>query len=209
MHKIMVAGIGTKVGKTVVSAILTTLMNGNYWKPVQCSDEKNSDTSQMKTLVDLTKHHIYSPSYNLKAPVSPHQAAKLENIAINVESIIPPESNRHLIIEGVGGILVPLTVNFLSLNLFKQWNCPWIVVSKNYLGSINHTLLTIEVLKHQGISIAGIIFNGTKNIDSETAILKNSQLPLLGRLNPEPIINKKTIQRYAKQWQRQFLPLFP
>jgi dethiobiotin synthetase len=201
MHKMIVAGSGTDVGKTIVAAILATVFEGDYWKPVQCGNEEDSDTATMKKLIDTTRHRIYPPAYSFKTPVSPHHAARLENASIHLDAIIPPQTTRPLIIEGVGGILVPLTTKVLSIDLFKSWDCQWVIVSKHYLGSINHTLLTIDALKRYEISIAGIIFNGEPNPDSESAILGNSQLPLLGRLLPETHVNLQTIQRYAKQWK--------
>lgn len=203
MHRIMVAGIGTDVGKTVVSAILTTLLKGEYWKPIQCGE---SDSEVVKNWIDA---FIHPPAYSLKTPLSPHHAARLENTIIHWESISVPQTSRPLIIEGVGGILAPLTTSTLSIDLFKSWNCQWVVVSKHYLGSINHTLLTINVLKQLGIPLLGILFNGECNPDSEEAILKIAQLPVLGRLYPEALINSQTIQRYAKQWQPHFSPLLP
>lgn len=201
MNKLIIAGSGTGVGKTIVSAILTTFLEGDYWKPIQCGCEKDADTAIIKSLVDMAKHHIYPPVYSLKAPLSPHHAARLESTTINLDTIIPPQTTRPLIIEGVGGIFVPLTTNILSFDLFKTWESRWVVVSKHYLGSINHTLLTIDILKQHRIPIAGIIFNGKPNPDSEAAILEISNLPFLGRLLPEKNINLQTIQKYAKQWK--------
>lgn len=209
MYRIMVVGIGTDVGKTIVSAILTTVLNGDYWKPIQCGDEKNSDTTTMKKWLDTTKHTIYSPAYSFKSPLSPHHAARLENISIRWDSITIPQTPNPLIIEGVGGILVPLTPKISSLDLFKSWNCQWVIVSKHYLGSINHTLLTVEVLKKLCLPILGIIFNGEHNPDSESAILEISQTPVLGRLLPETNLNLQMIQRYAKKWQPLFSELLP
>lgn len=209
MHKIMVAGIGTDVGKTIVSGILTTLLNGDYWKPIQCSDEENSDTATVKRWLDTTKHTIHPSAYSLKAPLSPHHAARLENTLIRLDSIPLPHTTRPLIIEGVGGILVPLTPKITSLDIFKSWDCQWVIVSKHYLGSINHTLLTLEVLKKLCLPILGIIFNGEHNPDSESAILEISQIPFLGRLLPENNLNPQTIQRYGNQWQPIFSKLLP
>jgi len=209
MHRIMVAGISTDVGKTIVSAILTTLLNGDYWKPIQCGDEENSDTATVKRWLDTKIHTIHPPAYSLKAPLSPHHATRLENTLIRLDSITLPQTTRPLIIEGVGGIFVPLTLKISSLDLFKSWDCQWIIVSKHYLGSINHTLLTLEVLKKLCLPILGIIFNGEHNPDSESAILEISQVPVLGRLLPEANLNLQTIQRYANQWQPLFSKLLP
>lgn len=209
MHRIVVAGIGTDVGKTIVSTILTTLLKGDYWKPIQCGDEEYSDSATVKRWLPTTGHAIHPPAYSLKTPLSPHHAARLENTLIRLDSIILPQTTRPLVIEGVGGILVPLTPKISSLDLFKSWECQWVIVSKHYLGSINHTLLTLEVLKMLCLPILGIIFNGEHNPDSESAILEISQAPLLGRLLPEANLNTQTIQRYAKEWQPLFSKLLP
>lgn len=195
MYKIIVAGIGTEVGKTIASAILATLLKGSYWKPIECG---HSDTACIQS---LTNAPIHPPAYSLLAPLSPHHAARLEKQTIEPNKIIPPVTTSPLIIESTGGIFVPINETTLTLDLFQEWNCRWVVVSKHYLGSINHTLLTLDALKKRNIAIAGVIFNGEANLDSENAILQISKIPLLGRLLPEPIINRQTIQRYANQWQ--------
>ncbi len=207
MSKIIVAGIGTDVGKTVVSAILVNLLQGDYWKPIQSG--KVADESIMQKLIDTTEHSIFPSTYSFKAPLSPHQAASLENIAINLKTIVPPTTKRTLIIESVGGVFVPLTTNKLTIDLFKKWNCPWILVSKHYLGSINHTLLTIKALQLHNIAIMGLIFNGQPNHYSEAPILEITQLPILGRLLPEANITKKIIKKYAKQWRPNFILQLP
>lgn len=206
MHKIIVAGIGTHVGKTVVSAILMTLLKADYWKPIQSGDEGHSDTNRIKQWMG-EKYIIHRPAYQLKAPLSPHHAARLENISINLDSVAVPQATRSLIIEGIGGILVPLTHTTHTLELFHSWNCKWVIVSKHYLGSINHTLLTYEALKQRHVSILGILFNGTPNPDSESVILNYTQLPCLGRLYPEKKLNLSVIQRYALEWTPHFSPL--
>lgn len=206
---ILVAGIGTEVGKTIVSGILAMLMEGDYWKPIQCGNPENSDTQIIKNWLDPAKHCIHAPAYSLQAPLSPHQAAQLENISISATSIILPKTKRSLIIEGVGGIFVPLSQTFLTIDVFAAWQCKWVLVSKHYLGSINHTLLTIDALKHRRIPIIGLIFNGIPNPDSEAAILAHSQLPFLGRLLPENNIHTTTLQRYAIQWHQSFSQILP
>ena len=200
MSDLIVAGIGTEVGKTVVSAILATLLNADYWKPIQSGEDTDTDT--MSTLLDLEKHKIFPPAYSFKAPLSPHHAARLEKCRIDPSNIKKPITNKPLIIEMAGGILVPLNENLLSLDLFSSWNASWVVVSKHYLGSINHTLLTLEQLKRSNISVLGIIFNGEPNLDSEKAIMDFSQIPCLGRVLPQKEIHLKTIQQQAEQWQQ-------
>jgi dethiobiotin synthetase len=204
----MVAGIGTNIGKTVVSAILTILLDGDYWKPIECGNEKDSDTATIKNWIDTTKHSVYPPAYSLKAPLSPYHAARLENTSIQLDTITLPQTIRPLIIEGVGGIFVPLTTKIVTLDVFKSWNCEWVIVSKHYLGSINHTLLTIEALKQHKIPILGVIFNGEPNPESEAAILEISEVPLLGKLLPESYLNQQTLERYVKEWRPRFSKLF-
>jgi len=201
----MVAGIGTDVGKTVVSAILTLLFEGDYWKPIQCGEEEGSDTARLRQWLGPSKHHVHAPAYCFNLPLSPHHAARLNKTPIDPHAITPPETDKPLIIEGIGGVLVPITAQLLTLDLFATWNCQWIVVSRHYLGSINHTLLTIASLKQRHIPILGLIFNGHPNPDTEAAILEMSQLPLLGRLLPEPNLNQQTLQRYAAQWHPVFI----
>lgn len=207
MKRIMVCGIGTDVGKTVVSAILTKVFEGDYWKPVQSGDDTALDTTTIKSLLDAGKHCVHPAAYSLKAPLSPHHAASLEGIEIDVNAIKPPLTSRPLIIEGVGGIRVPLTEEITTLDLFKKWQCGWIIVSKHYLGSINHTLLTVDALKREGVNILGLVFNGDINPYSESAIANIAKAPVLARLYPEEKITKNTIERYVSLWKPHFINL--
>lgn len=201
MTIIIVAGIGTDVGKTIASAVLMKALQADYWKPIQCGDADHSDCRTIAQLVPNEQHRIHPSTYTFEAPLSPHHAARLQNIQIDIESIKLPETNRPLIIESAGGILVPLTTTLSTMDLFSRWNAQWILVSRHYIGSINHTLLTIESMKLRGIKLLGLIFNGVPNPDSEEAILAISEMNMIGRLNPEPIFNPQIIQRYAGQWQ--------
>lgn len=196
-RNIIVAGIGTHVGKTVVSAILTTALKADYWKPIECGD---SDTATMQRLLDPTQHILHPPAYSFKIPASPHHAARLEKKIIDLSKIAPPQTERPLIIESVGGLYVPLNLATHTLDLFKKWQAQWIVVSKHYLGSINHTLLTLEALKRNQLPVIGVVLNGRPNRDSEAAIFALSGIPCIGRVLPEIHINRDTIARYAKQW---------
>lgn len=199
MKKIIVAGIGTGVGKTVVSAILMQMCEGAYWKPVECGD---SDTNKILKLLPYAKERIHPSAYTFKAFAAPHLAADKEKQRIDPKKIIPPQQSP-LIIESVGGALVPLNLATMTIDLFKKWGALWVVVSRHYLGSINHTLLTTEILKQHGLNVKGIIFNGAYQRDVEEAILRFSKLPLLGRLLPEKMIDGPTIERYALQWKQQ------
>ena len=176
------------------------MLQADYWKPIQCGFEEEFDTNIMKKLINVSQHCIHPPTYSLKGNLSPHHAARLAKIKIEPHRVNPPITKRLLIIETAGGVLVPLTEEAVTLDLFAQWEAFWIIVSKHYLGSINHTLLTIEALKYRRIPILGIIFNG-ENSESEKAILRISKLRFLGRLNLEKVINQKTIKKYVKEWR--------
>lgn len=203
-RKFIVTGIGTEVGKTIVSAILVELFSGDYWKPIECGSEDEKDSEIMKKLINPRLHTIYSPAYSLQKPVSPHQAARAENVVIESNKICLPKTEKPLIIETAGGLMVPLNHKILNIDLFEQWDAEWIIVSRHYLGSINHTLLTVDQLKTRGVNILGLIFNGLPQHDTEEAILGFTQLPLLGRLLPEKHIDPSIINKYAFLWKASF-----
>jgi dethiobiotin synthetase len=188
------------VGKTVVSSLLTYALKADYWKPVQCGVCKDRKT--IETLLEgacLT----HAEAIDLKAPRCPHHAAELQRLTIDPQQIVLPQTPRTLIIEGCGGILVPLNLNMLMVDLFASWDCVWVLVSRHYIGSINHTLLTLEALQRRALNLRGIIFNGKPCPQSETAILKFANLPCIGRINQEPEWNLKTIRSYAQKWNKQ------
>jgi dethiobiotin synthetase len=199
MRKIVVAGIGTDVGKTIVASILTYALDANYWKPVQCGLCRDRETIEEL----LGKQRTFSEAVYLKAPRSPHHAAKLEGIRIDPAQITLPQTARTLVIEGCGGLLVPLNSTTLMIDLFENWNCEWIIVSRHYIGSINHSLLTLEAMQKRALNIKGIIFNGAPCSQTESAILNFSNLPCIARLNQEPQWNLKTLHSYASQWMKQ------
>jgi len=197
---IFVAGIGTGVGKTVVSAILCEALGADYWKPVQAGNLRSTDTMQVKRWVTNPKCTFHPEAYRFRLAASPHQAAATENKRIQLENIIPPTTRNHLIIEGAGGLLVPLNGKALMIDLISRYDFPVILVSRHYLGSINHTLLSIEALKSRRLKITGIIFNGNENKFTEQIILRISGVKMLGRMNAERRITRKVVCRYAKQW---------
>lgn len=193
MKRIFVTGIGTDVGKTVVSAILTEALEADYWKPVQAGNLEDSDTITVRKLVSNPRSFFHPEAYRLQAPMSPHAAARLENLELDLNEISMPETANNLVIEGAGGLMVPLNDKLLVLDLVAKLNCPVVVVSRNYLGSINHTLLTLEALKQRNIPVAGIIFNGEPNAESEdfilnyTGVSKLLSLPFLSETNANTI----------------------
>jgi dethiobiotin synthetase len=193
-EKYFVTGIGTDIGKTIVSAILTEKLKADYWKPIQAGDLENSDSFKVKNLISNPKSKIHQESYRLSHPLSPHLSARMDKVEIDIKQLKIPETTNSLIIEGAGGLMVPLNDSELVLDLIKFFNVPVIVVSKNYLGSINHTLLTISLLKQHHIEIKGIIFSGEKNAASEEYILNYTQVDCLGKIPPLTQIKKDTIK---------------
>lgn len=202
MQNLIVAGIGTSVGKTVVSAILVKMLEADYWKPISCGAEKDRDEHHIRNLVAEPDLCCHPESYHFSAALSPHHAASLEGVNPLPSKMIPPQSSKRIVIESAGGVLVPLNNTQMIVDVFCKWNFPWVLVSRHYLGSINHTLLTIEALKHRGVNILGLIFNGPENIHSETFITDHSKLPLLGKIQEEEKINAKTIERYSQLWRK-------
>src|ERR1700733_5661205 len=190
---IFVTGIGTGIGKTIVSAILVEKLKADYWKPIQSGDLDDSDTNKVKSLVSNHISRFHEETYRLSQPFSPHKSAAIDGITIDPKKIVTPVTDNRLIIEGAGGLMVPLNSNFLMIDLIKQLKAEVILVSQNYLGSINHTILSIYALKKEEIPIKGIIFNGVKDIYSKDFILEYSYLECLGHIPQYETIQKRTI----------------
>lgn len=179
---IFITGIGTGIGKTIASAVVVEKLKADYWKPIQSGDLDNSDTMKVKSLVSNTVTVFHPEAYRLTQPYSPHKSAKLDGITIDPDKIVLPQTENRLVIEGAGGLMVPLNDHFLMIDLIKKLNAEVILVSQNYLGSINHTLLSIEALQKRNIPVKGIIFNGEQNDDTEQYILNYSKLNNLGHI---------------------------
>lgn len=201
MRKIFVTGIGTDVGKTVVSAILTEALEADYWKPVQAGDLDNSDSIKVKQLVSNSNTAIHPESYLLSQPMSPHAAADIDNVTIDLNAFKMPKTTNNLVVEGAGGLMVPLNEKDLIVDLIKQLELDTILIVNNYLGSINHTLLSIDVLKNRGINVLGVIFNGAANQESEKYILNYSGLKCLGRISQHDVITKEVVLSYKNQFR--------
>jgi dethiobiotin synthetase len=199
MSNIVVAGIGTGIGKTFISAILVEALEADYWKPVQAGSLDKSDTDIVKSLVSNEISVFHPEAYRLSQPMSPDASATLDNIRINMNALRLPSARNRLIIEPAGGLMVPLNESELNIDLIKTWDAPVILVSKNYLGSINHTLLSVLALRQNDIPLMGIIFNGVANQASEEIILKHSQTGCIARIAQEIDIRKETVTKYARQ----------
>ena len=199
MKKVVVVGIGTGVGKTFISTILAEALEADYWKPVQAGNLDYTDTDFVQQHISNQKTYCHPEVYRLSAPMSPHAAGEKDGINIELEKLAVPPTKNHLIIEPPGGLMVPLNEKKLNVDLICQWNLPVILVSKNYLGSINHTLLTERVLRDYAVIVSGIIFNGEPNPATEEAILNYTGLSCIAKIDHEPEISKKTVMKHADQ----------
>lgn len=204
--KLFITGIGTDVGKTIASAIVVEALEADYWKPIQAGDLHNSDTQKVQAKVANKKSTFFPNSFALHTPASPHLAAALDGIAIELNQIQEPITTNHLVIEGAGGVFVPLNNSDCIIDIIKP-EYKVIVVSRHYLGSINHTLLTVEALQNRKLSIAGIIFSGDKNKASEEIILNKTNLPMVGRIENEPFFDEAVVSYYANQFREKLQQL--
>ena len=202
MKTYFITGISTEVGKTIASAIVTEALEADYWKPVQSGDLHFSDTDKVKSLVSNKKSVFHSNAYALNTPMSPHASAEIDGVHIELENIKPPTTENHLVIEGAGGLLVPLNDTDTILDLIQP-NHKVIVVSRHYLGSINHTLLTVNLLKEKGLDVA-IIFSGDEHPTTESIIKKMAGIPILGRIDNEPYFDQNVIKEYAEKFRDRF-----
>ena len=202
--KIFITGISTDVGKTICSAIVAEALQADYWKPIQAGDLDFGDADRVKSLVSNMKSVFHKNSFALQTPASPHYAAEIDKIDIDLTNIIEPKTNSHLVIEGAGGVFVPLNKTDCVIDLISN-DHKVIVVSRHYLGSINHTLLTVEALQNRGKSIAGIIFSGNENRPTESIILYKTKLNFIGRIDDEPYFDKNVILEYAENFRDNLL----
>ena len=200
----IVTGTDTGIGKTVFAAALVGALGGVYWKPVQAGLESDSDTETVARLGGT----VLPEAYRLNTPCSPHRAAELDDITIDPERLRLPVGDGPLVIEGAGGVLVPLTRTLTYADMFERWGLPVIVVARTALGTINHSLLTIEALRLRGIAIHGIAFVGDANPDSEATIAEMGGVRRLGRLDHVASLDRDTLAAaFARGFAiRDFLP---
>jgi dethiobiotin synthetase len=179
----VVVGIGTDVGKTMVCATLVAGLEADYWKPVQAGTTPKTDSQRVAALTGAAPGRIHPEAYCLQAPESPHSAAAKEGVEIDTARLMQlPQTNRPLVIEGAGGIMVPLNEEALFLDVLRDWGLPVILVVRPYLGAINHSLLSIDALEARGIVPLGIVFCGEESPSAEQFILNYSGLDVLGRV---------------------------
>ncbi len=199
MRRIFVTGIGTEIGKTLISSILVEKLEADYWKPLQAGGLEETDTHIVRSLISNNKTVFHREQFRLKVPASPHHAAGLEGIEVKLSDVKVPQTSNHLVIEGAGGIMVPLNTKELFLDLIKSLDVEVVIVSKNYLGSINHTLMSVEILRQRGINILGIIFNHAGEASSEDFILNHTGLKCLGKVEKEKSINASIVEKYTNK----------
>ena len=204
--KLFITGISTDVGKTITSAIVVEALEADYWKPVQAGDLDNSDTHKVKSQISNLKSQFYPNAYQLNTPASPHLAAEIDGVSIDLKQIQEPKTNNHLVIEGAGGIFVPLNEKDTIIDLIQP-DYKIVVVSRHYLGSINHTLLTIEAIQNRGFKVAGIIFSGSENKSTESLILNKTGIKCIGRIDEEPYFDQNVIREYADLFRENLLNL--
>lgn len=197
MNTYFITGISTEVGKTVASAIITEALQADYWKPVQAGELDHCDTKKVKQLISNTKSQFHDNAYALNTPMSPHAAADIDGVHIKTKTIKAPKTKNTLVIEGAGGILVPLNDTDTILDIIQP-NYKVIVVSRHYLGSINHTLLTVNLLQDKGFNVA-ILFSGDEHKTTEAIIKTKTNAPILGRIEEEPYFDKNIVKDYAEQ----------
>ena len=194
MRRLFVTGIGTDVGKTVISAILTQQLQADYWKPIQAGELDNTDSMKVSQWVENSTSVIHPEAYRLTQAMSPHAAAERDDVNIEMDNIIIPKTPRNLIIEGAGGLMAPLNQRDLVIDLISHLQADTVLVSQHYLGSINHTILSIEALRSRNIPITGIIFNGDDNRDTESIIKSVCAVPILGRIPEIDSLNQHSIK---------------
>jgi dethiobiotin synthetase len=191
MRGVFVTGTDTDVGKTLVAAWLTYHWQADYWKPVQTGAAEITDFNTIRRLVpDAT---IHPSPYVFQAPLSPHEAARRERARIDLSALVPPKTERPLVVEGAGGVMVPLNEMALMVDLMERLKLPAVVVARSSLGTINHTLLTLEALRRRRIPILGVVMNGQKNPGNRQAIEQYGGAPVLAEIQPLPAVTASVV----------------
>ncbi len=201
---LFVTGIGTDVGKTIVSAVLVKALKADYWKPVQCGELENTDTHKIE---HLTGQRTLPESYLLKAAISPHAAADLESVQIQLDKVELPKSDNLIVLEGAGGIMVPFNKKENYLDLMIKLNLPVVLVTRNYLGSINHTMLSWKVLKDAGLKVAAVIISGEENKTTEQYLETQINVPFI-RVSELEEVNSQSITMEADRLKSTLKSLF-
>ena len=199
---LIICGTDTDVGKTIVSALIVQGLKAKYWKPIQSGLEEGGDTGRLSKILNLPSNQSIPEAYKFKAPVSPHWASEKEDIHINPKKLIIPRGEDFLVIETAGGLMVPLTRKLLQIEQIKTWKLPVVLVARSGLGTLNHTLLSIEALNKRNIPILGIFLNGPMHLDNPKTLEQFGKVPLIGQLPILPAVTKSALE---KEWEKQNL----
>jgi len=204
MSRFIVTGTDTGVGKTVVSAMLVAGLGASYWKPIQAGRDGGTDATCVADLAGVSADKILPEAYCLSVPASPHFAAEEDGVAIDLEALDVPEVSGSLIVEGAGGLMVPITRSTLQIEVFAGWDLPVILCARTSLGTINHTLMSLAVLHDWELPIHGIIFVGDENRDSQKTIVAMGGARCLGRLPHLDVLTSETLSAaFEANFQRQ------
>ena len=198
VFKFIICGTDTDIGKTLISSFFVKGLNSFYWKPIQSGIESQTDSQTVEKLTQVNKEKIIKEAYVFTKPLSPHWAAELDQKTIYFEKLRLPKVQGSLIVETAGGLMVPITRNFLQIDQIKQWNLPVILVCKSSLGTLNHTLLSIEALKQRNIEILGLVVNGKKHLDNPRTLVDFSGIPLIAEF---PYIEKMNSNNLDIIWK--------
>lgn len=199
--RFVVTGTDTGIGKTVFAAALADALKARYWKPVQSGLEGETDSDTIARLSGLPAEHILPEAYRLSAPASPHLSARLDGVEIDLARLEPPAGADPLVIEGAGGLMVPLTKNTVFADVFARWRIPVILCARTSLGTINHTLLSVEALRSRDIPICGVAFIGPEHADSQATIAAIGRVKMLGRL---PLLENLTSETLHRAFRENF-----
>ncbi len=201
--RIIVSGTDTGIGKTVLAAGLTMLLDGIYWKPVQSGVEDGTDSDTVRHLAGLSPERVLPEAWRLTRPLSPHRAAELDMVEIADQTLALPTTSRPLIVEGAGGLMVPINRRTLYIDIFARWACPLLLCARTGLGTINHTLLSIEALRSRAIPLLGVAFIGHDMPDTQRTIAEMGAVRVLGRL---PRLDPLTPQALMRAMRANFDP---
>ena len=201
-ERLVVCGTDTDVGKTIVSAWLVQGLAARYWKPVQSGLEDGSDRERVQQLLNLPAERLIPEAYRFSKPVSPHWAAELDQQPLDPAQLELPDCKGPLVVETAGGVMVPLTRNWLQINQLKRWNLPIVLVARSGLGTLNHTLLTLEALRSRDLTVLGLILNGPLHADNPGTLKQFGDIEVLAQLPPLEPLNAEEL---ARMWQLQQL----
>ncbi len=197
--RLVVCGTDTDVGKTVVSALLVQGLGAHYWKPVQSGTDGGGDTGRVQQLLGLPPERVWPEAYRLTAPVSPHWAAERDGLSIDPARLALPAGDGPLVVETAGGLLVPLRRNWLQIEQIAVWGLPVLLVARSGLGTLNHTLLSLEALSRRSIPVLGLVLNGDPHPDNPRTLEALGGVPVLAELPPLDPLDREGLER---QWQR-------